>query len=148
MKSDSSGEDRQNQPPAAPAAAASDDHPVHEVVRGSKPGERYVRVIRPEHRAFKRVAPDHLEARDRTHQAHSRPGRLLQLARRILIGRPLATAQHETERLSKLKALAVLASDVLSSSAYATEEIIRVLVVASVAAISLTLPIALAIALL
>jgi amino acid transporter len=148
MKSDSSDEDRPNQPAAASAAADPGDHPAHEVVRGSKPGQRYVRVIRPEHRAFKRVAPDHLEARDRTHRAQSRPGRLLQLVRRVLIGRPLATARHETERLSKPKALAVLASDVLSSSAYATEEIIRVLVVASVAAISLTLPIALAIALL
>jgi amino acid transporter len=149
MKSDSSDKDRETEPtPSRVAAEESDDHPLHEVVRGSKPGQRYVRVVRPEHRVFKRVAPDHLEARDRAHQAQSRPGRFLQLARRFLIGRPLATGQYETERLSKVKALAVLASDVLSSSAYATEEIIRVLVVAGVAAISLTLPVAIAIALL
>src|SRR5262245_25103608 len=117
MKSDSTGEDQENQPTTGRVVATESDHPVHEVVRGSKPGQRYVRVVRPEHRAFKRVAPDHLEARDRTHQAQSRPGKLWQLARRVLIGRPLATGQYETERLSKLKALAVLASDVLSSSA-------------------------------
>jgi amino acid transporter len=149
MKSDSSDKDREKQPaPSRVEVEESDDHPLHEMVRGSKPGQRYVRVVRPEHRVFKRVAPDHLEARDRAHQAQSPSGRFLQLVRRLLIGRPLATGQYETERLSKVKALAVLASDVISSSAYATEEIIRVLVVAGAAAISLTLPIAIAIALL
>jgi amino acid transporter len=66
--------------------------------------------------------------------------------RRVLLGRPLATSQQAHERLTKVKALAVLSSDALSSSAYATEEIVRVLVLAGAAALSLTLPIAAAIA--
>ena len=52
------------------------------------------------------------------------------------------------ERLSKTKALAVFSSDALSSSAYATEEILRVLVLAGAAGAELTMPVALAIALL
>src|SRR6476659_7418605 len=45
-----------------------------------------------------------------------------------LLGPPLNTDQLEHERLGKPTALAVFASDNLSSSAYATEEILRVLV--------------------
>src|SRR5919197_106727 len=48
-------------------------------------------------------------------------------------------ARHE--RLTKLKALAVLSSDALSSVAYATEEIMRVLLLAGTAALSASLPI-------
>ena len=44
-----------------------------------------------------------------------------------LLGPPLHTEQLEDERLGKPTALAVFASDNLSSSAYATEEILRVL---------------------
>jgi amino acid transporter len=66
--------------------------------------------------------------------------------RRILFGNPLRTAAQRHQRLSKTKALAVLSSDALSSVAYATEEILLVLVVAGSAALSLSLPIALVIA--
>src|SRR4051794_40188128 len=45
-----------------------------------------------------------------------------------LLGPPLATENLVHERLGKPTALAVFASDNLSSSAYATEEILRVLV--------------------
>jgi amino acid transporter len=48
--------------------------------------------------------------------------------KRLFLGRPLATARLEHERLGKPTALAVFASDNLSSTAYATEEILRVLV--------------------
>jgi amino acid transporter len=65
--------------------------------------------------------------------------------RHLLFGSPLATVQEGQQRLSKLKALAVLASDALSSVAYATEEILWVLVAASQAFISLALPVAIAI---
>src|SRR5437016_13778549 len=47
-----------------------------------------------------------------------------------LTGSPIATSQALHERLSKLKALAVFSSDALSSVAYATEEILLVLVLA------------------
>jgi amino acid transporter len=62
-----------------------------------------------------------------------------------LLGPPLDSDQLEHERLGKPTALAVFASDNLSSSAYATEEILRVLVpVVGVAAFSLVVPITLA----
>lgn len=46
-----------------------------------------------------------------------------------LLGRPLHTDQLEHERLGKPTALAVFASDALSSTAYATEEILHTLLV-------------------
>ncbi len=68
--------------------------------------------------------------------------------RRTLIGLPLPTAQSAHERLNKIQALAVLSSDALSSVAYATEEILLVLVLAGTMTASLVWPIALGIALL
>ena len=62
-----------------------------------------------------------------------------------LLGRPLATEQLAHERLGKPTALAVFASDNLSSSAYATEEILRVLLPAiGVAAFALVVPLTVA----
>src|SRR3990172_390264 len=49
--------------------------------------------------------------------------------KRLLVGSPLPTAQARHERLGKVTGLAVFASDNLSSVAYATEEILRVLTV-------------------
>ncbi len=67
-------------------------------------------------------------------------------AKRFFIGNPLPTEHLAYERLSKIQALAVLSSDALSSTAYATEEILLVLVVAGSSAINLSIPIAIAIA--
>lgn len=62
-----------------------------------------------------------------------------------LLGRPLHTEELEGERLGNPTALAVFASDNLSSSAYATEEILRVLVPAvGLAAFSLVVPVTIA----
>lgn len=68
------------------------------------------------------------------------------LLKRLLVGAPMPLAQARHERLSKTVALAVFASDPLSSVAYATEEILLVLVLAGSAALSYSLPIALGIA--
>ena len=65
-----------------------------------------------------------------------------------MFGRPLSIYADIEERLSKKKALAIFSSDAISSSAYATEEILRVLVLAGTGALFLSLPIAAAIALL
>src|SRR6476661_6193937 len=51
---------------------------------------------------------------------------MLNLFKRIIVGRPLATTQMEEQRLPKSIALAVFSSDALSSTAYATEEILFV----------------------
>jgi len=65
--------------------------------------------------------------------------------KRIFVGSPLPTAQSRHERLDKRTALAVFASDALSSVAYATEEILLVLILAGSVALSYSLPIAIAI---
>src|SRR2546425_3794705 len=70
----------------------------------------------------------------------------LALVKRWLVGRPMPLAQARHERLSKTVALAVFASDPLSSVAYATEEILFVLVLAGSVALSYSLPIAIGIA--
>jgi len=72
-------------------------------------------------------------------------GRIFAGVRRALFGPPLATEAEGSERLSVATGYAILASDNISSSAYATEEAMRVLALAGVAALSLTMPIALAI---
>ncbi|MCU0520047.1 MAG: APC family permease [Anaerolineae bacterium] len=61
---------------------------------------------------------------------------MLDSARRFLIGDPLPTSAASHERLGKFQALAVLSSDALSSVAYATEEILVVLVAAGTAALA------------
>ncbi len=56
--------------------------------------------------------------------------------KRLLVGRALRTEQAVHERLTKKTALAVFSSDALSSTAYATEEILLVLAVAAAATAS------------
>src|ERR1700682_3619074 len=66
--------------------------------------------------------------------------------KRLLVGKPIPSHLAHHERLSRTIGLAVLSSDALSSVAYATEEIVRVLVIAGAAALSIASPIALVIA--
>jgi amino acid transporter len=65
---------------------------------------------------------------------------------RLLIGRPLATREIHQQAVSRTVGLAVFASDALSSTAYATEEILLILAFAGSAFFGLSIPIALAIA--
>src|ERR671923_1284026 len=67
-------------------------------------------------------------------------------AKRLLLGPPFKTTQLVHERISKRVALAVFSSDPISSTAYATEEMLLVLVFAGATATSLALPISVAIA--
>jgi amino acid transporter len=71
---------------------------------------------------------------------------LLNPVRHLLFGSPLSTAEEIHQRLTKIQALAVFSSDALSSVAYATEEILLVLVAAGSGALGFSLPIALVIA--
>jgi amino acid transporter len=66
--------------------------------------------------------------------------------KRLLVGRALSTHSQEHQLLPKSLALPVFSSDPLSSVAYATEEMMLVLVTAGVAALSYRIPIALSIA--
>ena len=65
--------------------------------------------------------------------------------KRWLLGQPLATSRASEERLSNPVALAIFSSDPLSSVAYATEEILLVLVLAGTAAIHYSIGISLVI---
>lgn len=72
--------------------------------------------------------------------------------KRLLVGSPIRTARLAHERLTKKTALAIFASDALSSTAYATEQILLVLTAAYLAgnamAFSRVVPISIAISLL
>lgn len=68
--------------------------------------------------------------------------------KRLLVGTPIHTKQLSEEKLTKKKALAVFSSDALSSVAYATEEILLVLVLIGTQAFMYSIPIALFIILL
>ena len=68
-----------------------------------------------------------------------------QTLKRLLLGGPLATAQAKHERLNKLSALAIFSSDCMSSVAYATEEILLVLVLGGTVALQYSPPIGIAI---
>ncbi len=65
--------------------------------------------------------------------------------RSALIGRPLATADAPHQTIGKMVGLAVFASDALSSTAYATQEILMVLAIAGAGAFKYSIPIAIAI---
>lgn len=65
--------------------------------------------------------------------------------RRLIIGAPLATDQAVHQRLTKVKALAVFSSDALSSTSYATEAILLVLIGVGAGALGVSWPIALGI---
>ena len=109
-------------------------------LQGQHVGDRYVRVIRQQSEDFQRVGPGHLVAKPDTLEARGPVGRAFGRIKRFVIGAPLTTAAAAHERLTKVKALAVLSSDALSSVAYATEEILRILLIAGVAALSISLP--------
>jgi amino acid transporter len=68
--------------------------------------------------------------------------------KRLLLGPPFKTTQLMHERISKRVALAVFSSDPISSTAYATEEMLLVLVAAGSAAVGLALPLAAGVAVL
>ncbi len=54
---------------------------------------------------------------------------MLDSFKRVLVGRPLATSEQEHQRIGKTIALAVFSSDAISSTAYATQEILLVVAV-------------------
>ncbi len=77
--------------------------------------------------------------------------RVYQALKRLLVGRPLSNSEQEHQRLTKKIALAVFSSDAISSTAYATEEILFVTAVgASSLALGLSklVPIAIVVAIL
>ncbi len=130
-------------------AASTPFHPDlvwHEEVDGPRPGDRIVRIAR--HRYFRGAGPGVLLPRPEATEPQRGIGRVSWRLKRFLVGQPIPSELEIHERLTKVKALAVLSSDALSSVAYGTEAVMRTLIYAGVAALSLTMPVSLVIALL
>ena len=111
---------------------------------GTRPGDRYVRIVRPAAGEFRKRG-GHYVATPRVDAPKGGLGRAYEGARRVLFGARLTSEEEAGERLSKKTGLAIMASDNISSSAYATEEAMRVLAIAGGAALALTMPIAIAV---
>ncbi len=116
---------------SAPREGVSSDVPAGGAAAGARPSA-----------AGRQVAPSALPKAG----AVELPETLRYRLKDALLGPPLATERQSMERLGKPTALAVLSSDVISSSAYATEQILLVLIpVIGIAAFSLVVPISLAV---
>jgi amino acid transporter len=122
-------------PPRKTGTRVEPDLHGYQQVQGSHLGDRYVRVVRQHGEDFARAGPGHLVATEEALQARGSIGRAIGRVKRAVIGAPLTTSAAAHERLTKTKALAVLSSDALSSVAYATEEILAVLILAGTAAL-------------
>ena len=117
-------------------------------LRGRKLADRRVRVERPHSPYFRYTGPGQLVAKAAASGATTPGGRFFARIRNTLFGRPLALEEEVGERLPKKQALAIFSSDAISSSAYATEEILRVLILAGSAALLISIQIAIAISVL
>lgn len=106
-----------------------------EEVQGTHRGDRHIRIAR--HQSFEHEGGGVIRPRPGVGEGRGFFTRL----GRFLMGKPLASEDEGAERLNVPVGLAIFASDNISSSAYATEEIMRVLVLAGVGALSLTMPI-------
>ncbi len=90
----------------------------------------------------RRVAPEALPSPDTL----DLPETIRYRFKNAVLGPPIATERQSVERLGKPTALAVLSSDVISSSAYATEQILLQLIkVIGVAAFALVVPVTIAV---
>jgi amino acid transporter len=114
---------------------------------GRKPGDRRVRISRPHEPYFRYIGEGSLVAKQAASEPRTSSGRMLARARAVLFGRPLSNHEEIRERLGVVPGLSIFASDNISSSAYATEEIMRVLVLAGAGALALTMPITIGIVL-
>ncbi len=138
----------QTEETAGDSGASNPDQTSHELLRGQRLGDRHVHIQHPFGDSFRRVSLGHLRAtREVLHPRTPFQGVWLGL-KRLMIGRPLSTEREIHERLNKVRALAVFASDAISSCAYATEEILIVLMAAGSGALGLSVPISLLIAVL
>jgi amino acid transporter len=119
---------------------------ISEIKHGVRPGDVYVRMRQSHTKFFRRVGPGHFVATPETDQPTSALERGYRALKKVLVGRPLETSEEIHQRLTKLKALAVFGSDAISSSAYATEASLAILMAAGNAALGITFYISIAIA--
>jgi amino acid transporter len=116
-------------------------------LRGRKLGDRRVVVDRPHSAYFRYAGPGVMIAKAAASAPTTALGRRLARVRAVVFGKPLSSAQDIEQRLPKKLALPIFSSDAISSSAYATDEILRVLVLAGVAWMTWSIWVAAAIAL-
>ena len=115
-------------------------------IQGRKIADRRVRAERPHAPFFRYTGPGQLVAKEAANRPLTPIGRFLAPFKVLVFGRPLMSEEEIGERLPKKKALAIFSSDAISSSAYATEEILRVLIVAGASALIFSVEVAIAIA--
>src|SRR5262245_21894301 len=115
---------------------------------GRRPADRRVAVRRPGSPYFRTAGEGVVVARPAAFEPSGGLERTVARLRRAAFGRPLSNDEEATERLSKVKALAVFSSDNLSSVAYATDAILFTLLAAGTGAFGFALPIAFLITLL
>lgn len=142
--------DSSNNPDTVDAPGHLDDYDLSapaivEERPGSRLGDLRVRIVHSNTSGFRRVHKGVLEATDAVYVPQGFFGRLGYMAKRALIGAPIATARADEERISKVKALAILSSDAISSVAYATEAILINLVAAGSGKLGLAFPISMVI---
>ena len=111
---------------------------------GRHVGDRYVRIMRPTGSGLRGHGGRYV-ATEQTMERTGRIGRGWDATLRFLIGKRLHSEAEAEERIGVATGLPILASDNVSSSAYATEEAMRILAIAGGAALALTMPIALAV---
>jgi amino acid transporter len=111
---------------------------------GRHVGDRYVRIMRPTGSGIRGHGGRYV-ATEQTMERSSRVGRAWDTTLRFLIGKRLESEAEADERIGVATGLPILASDNVSSSAYATEEAMRVLAIAGASALIFTMPIALAV---
>jgi amino acid transporter len=111
---------------------------------GRHVGDRYVRIMRPTGSGIRGHGGRYV-ATEQTMERSSRVGRAWDTTLRFLIGKRLESESDADERIGVATGLPILASDNVSSSAYATEEAMRVLAIAGASALIFTMPIALAV---
>jgi amino acid transporter len=116
-------------------------------LRGRKLGDRRVVVDRPHSAYFRYAGPGVMIAKAAASAPTTALGRRLARVRAVVFGKPLSSAQDIEQRLPKKLALPIFSSDAISSSAYATDEILRVLVLAGLAWMTWSIWVAAAIAL-
>ncbi|MEO8229739.1 MAG: APC family permease [Chloroflexota bacterium] len=85
-------------------------------------------MARPHTPYFRYTGPGQLVAKEAASRPLTPAGRAWERVRGLVFGRRLASEEEIGERLPKKKALAIFSSDAISSSAYATEEILKVLI--------------------
>src|SRR5579883_1375767 len=110
-------------------------------VPGQKPGDAVIRIAL--HRSAPIAGPGIVVVRPEVTGPRHGIGRVLAGIKHFLIGAPLATAAAPHERLNKIRALAIFSSDAMSSVAYSTEEVMKVLILAGVGALVYTVPVSL-----